>query len=73
MNRLEETYKDQIDFIHVNFDNPEAAEVFRTYGVTNRSHYYLLDAEGTILYQWIGPLREDEVATEIDNLLASSP
>ena len=53
---LENQYKDQIDFIHVDWDDPDSDPVIEYFAVFRRTTYILLAPDGTVLWQWVGPL-----------------
>lgn len=65
---LESLYKDQIDFIHLDWDDPDSDPVFAYFQVRTRSTYILIAPDGTVIHKWVGPL--DEFAVEEDILKA---
>ena len=69
MDRLEQQFEGQVDFFHLDVDLPETREVRHTYGLTRRSQYALVDAEGNVIQTWIGPLNEAAVLADIEQFL----
>ena len=72
MSRLETRFGDQVDFIHVNWDEPEARSVISAYGVPRRSTYIILSPDGSVRWTFVGLLNEDLVAGEIEKALDSA-
>lgn len=70
MDGLEVNFGQQIDFYHVNTDNPRELQVSRQFGVHRYSQYVLLDRDGEILRQWFGYLDQIEVALALEAELA---
>ena len=69
MSRLRGTYSEQVDFIHIDWDDPGSREVVDFFGVPRRSTYLLIKPNGEIIWRWIGPLDYDVVASYITPLL----
>jgi hypothetical protein len=67
---LEDRYRSQIDFIYLNIDNRDTLPVRERFGIVQRSHYVLIDAQGNIVRRWIGFLNAAEVEAAIFELLA---
>jgi len=67
VNRLETAFGDQVTFVHLNVDNPEARETLRQFGIRGRSQYLLVAPDGTILQHWFGPIshKEEAIAAEL--------
>jgi hypothetical protein len=72
VSRFENLYSEQIDFIHIDWDDPGTAEIAKRFGVLRRSTYVLIDADGNIVWTWIGPLTQAAVTGKIDEILAGS-
>ena len=70
VSRFEDLYSDQIDFVHIDWDDSGTPEIARRFGVLRRSTYVLIDADGNVLWTWIGPLTQAEVTAKIDEILA---
>lgn len=62
MYELEEAYGQQIDFLHVNVDEPDSLPLMETYGFRSGTpHLILYDRSGNIIRQWFGIVTRDEV------------
>lgn len=73
MHGLENTFKGQVDFIHLNIDFQETLSARERFGIVQRSQYVLADAAGNVLQRWIGFLDEGGVTTYIREYLATLP
>lgn len=58
-----------IDFINIDWDDSDSRQVLEYFGILRRSTYLVIDPEGNILWQWIGPLDGDSVSVEFDTAL----
>ena len=67
---LQRQFKDRVDFIYLNVDNPEFVEAASPYTLTGVTQYVLIDAEGKIIQKWFGSVTEELVAEVIDAYLA---
>ena len=72
MSRLRSTFGEQVDFIHIDWEDDGSEAVIRHFGVLRRSTYIILSPEGEILWQFIGPLDFDLVAAEFERVLNGS-
>ena len=70
MNGLEQRYSDRVDFVLLDFDDPNLNAERVKYNITDRSQYVLVDAEDNIIYRWYGYISTQDVATVLDELLA---
>ncbi len=67
---LEAEYYDRISFIYLDIDDP-ANETFK--GILDfryQPQLILLDGNGQILYQWIGPIPREEFVAAFEDVLA---
>jgi thiol-disulfide isomerase/thioredoxin len=69
--RLIIEFGDKMDFIHLNIDLPETLSAREEFGIIERSHYLVTDAQGKIVQQWYGILDEPTVEDYIKQYLAS--
>ncbi len=70
MHGLEAEYYDRINFIYLDIDDP-ANETFK--GILDfryQPQLILLDGNGQILYQWIGPIPREEFVAAFEDVLA---
>ena len=62
MYALEEEYRDQIDFLHVNVDEPDSLPLMEEYGFRSATpHLILYDRQGNLVRQWFGIVNREEV------------
>ena len=58
---LQENYGDQIDFLHVDWDDPDSQPVIDAFGAPRRSTYILINPDGSIAWTFVGRLVEADV------------
>ena len=71
MHGLHQKFGNRVDFINLNVDNHDATAKRLSLGMRNRSHYVLLDANQNKLRDWFGPLDQQTMEEQIEELLAS--
>ncbi len=70
MHGLEVEYYDRINFIYMDIDNP-ANETFKEIlDFRYQPQLILLDGNGQVLYQWIGPIPREEFVAAFEDVLA---
>ena len=70
MHGLEAEYYDRINFIYLDIDDP-ANETFKDIlDFRYQPQLILLDGNGQILYQWIGPISREEFVAAFEDVLA---
>jgi len=57
-----ELYSD-IEFVYLDVDDPANADTLSLLGFRYQPHFFLLDGEGKVLQQWLGPVTADEFRT----------
>ena len=72
MNRLEEQYGDQIEFVLLNVDDPGSLPMRQQYDIVARSQYVLVDANGAVVQKWFGYISEEDIARAFDEHLNRS-
>ena len=66
---LEAEFSNQINFIYLDIDDPRNQSILEELGFSYQPHFFLLDGEGNILQQWIGPVTVEHLReTFISNL-----
>lgn len=60
MNGLEAEYEEQIDFIYLDIDDPANDAAKQQFGYRYQPHFFLLDADGEIVQQWLGIVSEEQ-------------
>ena len=58
---LEPEFYDTINFVYLDIDDPVNADTLRFLGFRYQPHFFLIDGEGNILQQWLGPVTADEL------------
>ena len=61
----------KIDIVRLNVDLPEDTPTREKYAIYDRSQYVLVDGNGEILKRWFGLLQEDQIAAELDEIVAA--
>jgi len=67
--RLEENYKDKVNFIMVNGDDPDNWALIEKLGVDAIPHLALLEADGTVDTALIGTVPQLWLSKNLDTLL----
>lgn len=57
---LEVKYTEQIDFIYLDIDDAANAEAKSKYHFLVQPQFFLLDAEGNIIQEWLGPVKAED-------------
>jgi hypothetical protein len=58
---LEAQYGDKIHFIYLDIDDPKNDEFKKALNYYYRPTIYLLDKDGKVLQQWLGPVTKDQL------------
>jgi thioredoxin-related protein len=66
---LEAEYDPQIDFIYLDIDDPGTEPFKKELGFRYQPHFFLLDKNGNIIKQWLGPVEKSEFREAFDGLL----
>jgi hypothetical protein len=53
---LEAKYAGQIDFIYLDIDDPATDAAKDQLGFRVQPQFFLLDADGTVVQEWLGPV-----------------
>jgi hypothetical protein len=69
VNGLEVEYGEAIEFMLLDIDDPANDEAKRRFGYRFQPHYFLVDANGEIVQQWLGIVSEAQFRTAFDALL----
>ena len=63
---LESDFSGQIKFLYLDVDDPANANFKKELGFKYQPHFILLDGEGRILQQWLGPVTAEDFRTAFD-------
>ena len=69
MNRLEDTFGEQIEFVLVDYDDGSQDEVRTKYGITGRTQYVLVGGDDEVLARWFGPITFDTIAAVLEETI----
>jgi thioredoxin-like negative regulator of GroEL len=62
---LEAEYSGKINFVYLDIDDPANDGFKRQLGFRYQPHILLLNGDGTIIQQWLGPVSEDDLRTAL--------
>lgn len=65
MHGLEATFGDRVNFVYLDIDDPRTNPFKAKLGYIAQPHIFLLDPDGKVLAQWLGPIQGDEVRQAI--------
>lgn len=67
---LEAEYVGKIDFIYLDIDDPAVTPFKDQLGYRYQPHYFLLDADGTVVESWQGRVERDTFVAAFEGLSA---
>jgi hypothetical protein len=67
---LENQYGGEVDFVHVDWDDPDSQQVIDAFGAPRRSTYILLNPDGSVEWTFVGRLEEADVAAVFEEALS---
>jgi hypothetical protein len=57
---LESEFYPDVNFVYIDIDDPAANSFKSELAFRYQPHFVLLDGEGRVLQQWLGPVGEDQ-------------
>ena len=66
---LESEYSGRVNFVYLDVDNPDNSDFKKQLGYKYQPHFVLVDGEGRVLQQWLGPVSAEDFKTAIDTYL----
>ena len=57
---LESEFAGQINFIYLDIDDPGNEQFLKELSFGYQPHFLLLDGQGNIIQQWLGPVAEEQ-------------
>jgi thiol-disulfide isomerase/thioredoxin len=66
---LKREYRDRVNFIYLDIDNPANITFKRQLGFRMEPQFFLLDPQGKILKQWIGYVTVEQLRMAFDTAL----
>ena len=68
MHGLEARYADRVRFAYLDVDDPATEPFKRQLGYRVQPHLFLLDGQGNVVEQWLGPVTEAELEAGLKKL-----
>ena len=66
---LQAKYLDRIIFVYLDIDDAATVELKKALGYRVQPHFFLVDAQGTVITQWLGFVDEGEFSRAFDEAL----
>lgn len=66
---LEDEYGEQIEFVYLNIDDPSTEEAKQKYGYRVQPHFFLVDANGEVVQEWLGPVEREQFVEAFQTVL----
>jgi len=66
---LEVEYFNSVNFVYLDVDDPANAEYLKKLGYKYQPHFLLIDGQGTVLQQWLGPVGAGDFRNAFDTYL----
>ena len=63
---LEAEFHNLINFVYLDIDDPANTDTLRYLGYRYQPHFILVDGEGNIIQQWLGPVTADELRLALE-------
>jgi len=63
---LEVEFHNRVEFIYLNIEDNANDDFKKELGYRYQPHFFLLNEEGEILQQWLGPVAEDELRRTLE-------
>ncbi len=57
---LEVEYAGEINFVYLDIDDPGNEQFKKELGFRYQPHFLLIDGDGNIIQQWLGPVEADQ-------------
>ena len=66
---LEVEYFNSVNFVYLDVDDPANAEYLKKLGYNYQPHFLLIDGQGVVLKQWLGPVGAGDFRNAFDTYL----
>lgn len=66
---LDAQYADQINFVYLDIDDPQTAELKQTLKFRVQPQFFLLDGDGKIVKQWLGGVKKEDFEQAFQTVL----
>ena len=64
---LEVEYTSKLNFVYLDIDDPSNSEFKKQLNYKYQPHFVLVDGQGTILMQWLGPVAAEDFRVVFDS------
>jgi thioredoxin-like negative regulator of GroEL len=65
---LEAEYSGKVDFAYLDIDDPRTNPFKQQLGYSYQPHIFLLDSEGNVVQQWVGPVSKADLVAALDQI-----
>jgi thioredoxin-like negative regulator of GroEL len=65
---LEAEYTGRVEFVYLDIDDPRTDAFKQQLGYRYQPHIFLMDGEGNIVQQWVGPVSEADLVEALDQI-----
>jgi thioredoxin-related protein len=65
---LEAQYGEMINFIYLDIDDPATDELKQLLGYRVQPHFFLMDAQGKVLKEWLGYISAEELQAALNQV-----
>lgn len=66
---LEREYGEKIEFVYLNIDDPDTEAAKEKYGYRYQPHFFLVDANGEVVQEWLGPVKREQFVQAFEMVL----
>ena len=66
---LEVEYFDRINFVYLDVDDSANGDFLKQLGYRYQPHFMLIDGQGSVIQQWLGPVKAEEFRAVFDTNL----
>jgi thioredoxin-related protein len=66
---LESEFYNQMNFVYLDIDDSANSDLLNALGFRYQPHFFLIDGEGNIIEQWLGPVQEQEFRNSFEENL----
>lgn len=66
---LESEFYPEVNFVYLDIDDPATSSFKSALSYRYQPHFFVLDGEGNVLQQWLGPVGEEEFRQALNSAL----
>ncbi len=66
---LEARFSDRVGFVYLDVDDPNTAGLKEALGYRYVPHFFLVDGDGVVVQQWLGPVTAAEFVAAFESVL----